>query len=934
MKRFSRFPVALVTALTALTGLSSSYAIGLAGPQAVAQTAAQAQGSSHYFPETKHTVMGKFWQYWQQHGGLAQQGYPISEQMQEKSDTDGKTYTVQYFERAVFELHPEKQAPYDVLLSLLGSMLYTQKHAGGAPGQAVNKEPRAQRFPETGKTVGGIFLDYWKTHGGLAQQGFPISEEFTEVSPLDGKSYKVQYFERAVFESHPEQKSPYNVLLSQLGTFRYQAIYARAKGGVDEAAAAFAQGVDAYNKADYDAAITAFGQAIRASSQFEQAYLNRAIANYAKGNSAGAQVDLDQAAAIQPGDITPLYVSGIVQYKLGNFAAATQAFSNMLQVNASDQRGYYWRANSYLSQNNTASALEDFGQATRLKPDSDLGRQAQTAINQLNGGGNVAAAQAPVLEVVQGQPPAPPAPPAPGGTGQLVSDLGFRPATDGFAFENYGAAPDRTNMTPDDMRRMFGDQVCASLANGCILTPQAQTWMDSKNRSMSGGHCEGFAALSLAFFQGKENATSFGAAKTHDLNINSNAALQREIAYFFATQYTRPVVDNVLGRDKSPSEILDTLTDALKPGSSALKTYTLGIYKPSFKDGHAITPYAVEDRGNGKFAIRVYDNNFPDTERFVLIDRNANTWSYEGSTNPSEPGSLYQGDANTRTLDLTPTEARLQKQVCDFCPGGAGGGGAEVVRGATSGYNIAQAPAQYNQVSLEGSGHLLITDKQGRRTGYVSDSQFVNEIPGMLVKPITRANLWKSDLEPLYFVPVGIEFSLALESTDPKNNTVSSVTMIGPGYDLSVEDIILEPNTVDTINFSADGKMLVYKTQYSDSPDIALGTNGKDADFAFDLKGLDLGNGGSVSARLDTDKGKLALDARSNTEAAIYSLTMHRIDNNGEQIFGHDKVELQPGDTAYLDYAQWKGDGTPLLLEVDHNSDGTIDQTIELSDVH
>ena len=35
---------------------------------------------------------------------------------------------MQYFERAVFELHPENAAPYDVLLSLLGSIRYNQRY--------------------------------------------------------------------------------------------------------------------------------------------------------------------------------------------------------------------------------------------------------------------------------------------------------------------------------------------------------------------------------------------------------------------------------------------------------------------------------------------------------------------------------------------------------------------------------------------------------------------------------------------------------------------------------------------------------------------------------------------------------------------------------------------------------------------------------------
>jgi hypothetical protein len=87
--------------------------------------------TSRTFPETGKTVSGRFFEYWQQNGGLAQQGFPISEPFQEKSDVDGKTYTVQYFERAVFEQHPENPRPYDVLLTQLGSLRYNQKYPNG-----------------------------------------------------------------------------------------------------------------------------------------------------------------------------------------------------------------------------------------------------------------------------------------------------------------------------------------------------------------------------------------------------------------------------------------------------------------------------------------------------------------------------------------------------------------------------------------------------------------------------------------------------------------------------------------------------------------------------------------------------------------------------------------------------------------------------------
>jgi polysaccharide biosynthesis protein PslG len=182
---------------------------------------ASSEQAAQTFPETSRTVRGTFLRYWKEHGGLPQQGFPISEEMTEQSDTDGKFYTVQYFERAVFEMHPENPEPYNVLLSLLGVFEYKRKYPNGAPGQQPNTSAGSQLFKETGKRVGGRFLQYWQQNGGLAQQGFPISDEFLEKSDLDGKTYRVQYFERAVFEMHPENKPPYDVLLSQLGKFRF-----------------------------------------------------------------------------------------------------------------------------------------------------------------------------------------------------------------------------------------------------------------------------------------------------------------------------------------------------------------------------------------------------------------------------------------------------------------------------------------------------------------------------------------------------------------------------------------------------------------------------------------------------------------------------------------------------------------------------------------
>ncbi len=176
------------------------------------------------FPQTGKCIKGRFAEYWFANGGLAQQGYPLTDEFDEINPTDGKTYKTQYFERARFEYHPDNQRPYDVLLGLLGREQYLAKYRNGLPlggGDPFN-DPRLPQecatFAETGKQVCGPFLVYWREHGGLAQQGLPLTDLFIETNPTDGKPYPTQYFERARFEYHEANfGTPYAVLLGLLG---------------------------------------------------------------------------------------------------------------------------------------------------------------------------------------------------------------------------------------------------------------------------------------------------------------------------------------------------------------------------------------------------------------------------------------------------------------------------------------------------------------------------------------------------------------------------------------------------------------------------------------------------------------------------------------------------------------------------------------------
>jgi len=65
-------------------------------------------------------------------------GLPLSDPQIES--IEGKDYTVQWFERARFELHPENAPPYNVLLGLLG----TEVHNAAAAPPPPPPPPAAQ----------------------------------------------------------------------------------------------------------------------------------------------------------------------------------------------------------------------------------------------------------------------------------------------------------------------------------------------------------------------------------------------------------------------------------------------------------------------------------------------------------------------------------------------------------------------------------------------------------------------------------------------------------------------------------------------------------------------------------------------------------------------------------------------------------------------
>jgi lipoprotein-anchoring transpeptidase ErfK/SrfK len=97
------------------------------------------------------------------------------------------------------------------LLPLGASVSAQQAVTDSSSGREPWSAPRTVYIPETGQTIDGVFLDFWRANDGIANYGNPISPEVT----LNG--HTVQYYEYARFEYVPDDPDGVIVQLGNIG---------------------------------------------------------------------------------------------------------------------------------------------------------------------------------------------------------------------------------------------------------------------------------------------------------------------------------------------------------------------------------------------------------------------------------------------------------------------------------------------------------------------------------------------------------------------------------------------------------------------------------------------------------------------------------------------------------------------------------------------
>ena len=480
--------------------------------------------------------------------------------------------------------------------------------------------------------------------------------------------------------------------------------------------------------------------------------------------------------------------------------------------------------------------------------------------------------------------------------GTVIAQSGFDPQVDGFNFMNYTDSGESTpnlantiffdvpfedpvNLTADDMRAMFGNEACTNRTGPCIPTLAAEATREAFNGAMDGGHCFGIAGTASQVFNGTLGLPFIGSAFRAPYRTPWSSTMTRTIARNFAWQ----LVNDSSSYALSPTQAVRALQAGLKPGAAP---FVLTVWEtPPAQGGHAITPIALYDRGNGLYDIEVWDNNYPGRTRAVHIDTTADggkgTMEYLMFTSPGQAPTMASGD-----VGLIPADKLLGRQPCPFCDSATG------------------TTVTIDAVEI-GDGGSVTATLEGLDGKAIADLTEFDAIdpPG-------------DDMQtfPVWTVPANVPFRILLSTKNTNVTVTTAVTAHAGDGTWIASNLAIRPRSRDIVTINPGQESIAFSSTKGTDPTLAvIDTASANTMYQIEMRGIRLSANRAARLNLDfaNNAAILTTNQRKSNRVNV-AATLETATTEGT-LYAWSYAPPQ-GYALVVDFAQWTA-AAPTALD-------------------
>jgi tetratricopeptide (TPR) repeat protein len=132
------------------------------------------------------------------------------------------------------------------------------------------------------------------------------------------------------------------------------------------------EGLSKYRLKQYDAALTDFNLAVKLNPDSAVNFLRRGLCYYGMGKFDKALEDFTKASEINPANPEYMYNKGLAYYSQEKHQLAFDEFSKAIKINVNYYDAYLYRGYTCEGLGNAKSAIYDYAQAMRIKPNEGL----------------------------------------------------------------------------------------------------------------------------------------------------------------------------------------------------------------------------------------------------------------------------------------------------------------------------------------------------------------------------------------------------------------------------------------------------------------------------------------------------------------------------------------------------------------------------------